>query len=194
MMMAILLLAAGRGRRMRGGDKLAEAVQGRALLRDRAEVALATGLPLLVALDPDHAARAGLLDGLALTRVAVAEAEEGMAASIRAGVAALPGGTQAMMLMLADMPEITTDDLLALQAMALAAPGRVIRATAADGRPGHPVLFPARLFPALAALSGDTGARAILREEAVLPCPLPAEHALTDLDTPEDWARWRAAR
>jgi CTP:molybdopterin cytidylyltransferase MocA len=62
--------------------------------------------------------------------------------------------------------------------------------------PGHPVLFPARLRPALLRLKGDQGARDILRTEAdqILPLPLPGSRAVTDLDTPEDWAAWRALR
>jgi CTP:molybdopterin cytidylyltransferase MocA len=43
-------------------------------------------------------------------------------------------------------------------------------------------------------LSGDEGARAILRRHPPRLLALPGRHAVTDLDTPEDWARWRAAR
>ena len=71
---------------------------------------------------------------------------------------------------------------------------RPVRATGADGTPGHPVIFPARLFAALARLKGDTGARAVLEGEAVLHVALPGRAALVDLDTPEDWAGWLAAR
>ena len=69
----------------------------------------------------------------------------------------------------------------------------VIRASTADGRAGHPVIFPARLWPDLVRLQGDQGARDMLKSEAVQLCPLPGQHALTDLDTPEAWAAWRAA-
>jgi molybdenum cofactor cytidylyltransferase len=44
-------------------------------------------------------------------------------------------------------------------------------------------------------LTGDQGARDLLRAHAddVRAVVLPARHAVTDLDTPEDWANWRAA-
>ena len=41
-------------------------------------------------------------------------------------------------------------------------PGEILRATAADGRPGHPVLFGRRFFGQLAALKGDRGARSVI--------------------------------
>jgi CTP:molybdopterin cytidylyltransferase MocA len=43
------------------------------------------------------------------------------------------------------------------------------------------------------ALHGDEGARSVLAAQAsrVRLCPLPLRHAVTDLDTPEDWAQWR---
>ena len=52
---------------------------------------------------------------------------------------------------------------------------------------GIPVVLPQRLFPALLALSGDRGAKAILQQES--PATLPFPGGLQDLDTPEDLAR-----
>ncbi|PKP79286.1 MAG: nucleotidyltransferase family protein, partial [Alphaproteobacteria bacterium HGW-Alphaproteobacteria-2] len=90
----------------------------------------------------------------------------------------------------ADMPEITTEDLRAVAAAFDGA--HVLRGAGADGTPGHPVLFPAAALPALAALSGERGARDLAAGARLV--TLPGRHALTDLDTPEDWADWRAAR
>jgi CTP:molybdopterin cytidylyltransferase MocA len=98
------------------------------------------------------------------------------------------------MVALADMPDIGPPDLAALIADFLACPNRILRATAADGTPGHPVIFPRRLFPDLARISGDIGARSVLAGEAARLHALPGTRALTDLDTPEAWADWRAAR
>ncbi len=174
---------------MRGADKLLQPVGGRPLLRVVAERALAAGWPVRVTLPPDAAERLRALHGLDVTRLEVRDAGTGMAASFRALAAAGPGP---LLVVLADMPEITTEDMAALIAAHRAAPDRVIRATDADGRAGQPVLFPARLVPAMAALQGDAGARAILTGEEILRVPLPGRRATTDLDTPEDWAAWRA--
>ena len=190
MRLAALLLAAGASRRMRGGDKLLEVVGGRPLIRERAEMLLAAGLPVRVALPCPGTARRAALDGLAVTAVDVPDAAQGMAASIRAGIAALPPGLDGVLILPADMPEITAEDIRT--ACAAFGGKRPLRATSADGVAGHPVLFPARLFPDLLRLGGDSGAKDLLKREGFDRVPLPGRHALTDLDTPEDWAAWRA--
>jgi len=189
MTVAILLLAAGASARMRGADKLLEPVAGQPLLRVMATRAMATGAPVVVALPPKADARRKAVEGLDVQLVTVDDASSGMGHSLRTGVASLPEAA-GVLVMLADMPEITTDDLNTLLA-AFAKSDAVIRATDSSGRPGHPVVFPARLFAALGALAGDQGARDLLRLEKVRLIPLPDHHATTDLDTPEDWARWR---
>ncbi|WP_022703122.1 nucleotidyltransferase family protein [Pseudorhodobacter ferrugineus] len=191
----VLILAAGASSRMRGADKLLEPVAGQPLLRRVAQIALATGLPVMVTLSDDRPAREAALDGLGLQRLRVGDASQGMAASLRAGVAAIPVGS-AILILLADMPEIDAQDLAAMIASYRQAPDMVHRGATADGTPGHPVLFPAWLRAHLIGLHGDVGARSVLREVANLTVPvtLPERHALTDLDTPEDWARWRAVQ
>lgn len=186
----IAILAAGAASRMRGGDKMLEEVRGRPLLRLVAERALGTGAPVAVTLPPDRPARHRALAGLDVERAVVADASEGMGASMRA-VAGLARG-RAAMIVLADMPEIETGDMAAILSAAEEMPGRIVRAASEDGRPGQPVLFPAAIVPELALLSGDEGARRLLRGREVVACPLPGRRALVDLDTPEDWAAWRA--
>ncbi|MFC7704871.1 NTP transferase domain-containing protein [Plastorhodobacter daqingensis] len=193
MTVAILIPAAGASRRMRGRDKLLEPVAGVPLLARQAAVARATGAEVLVTLPPGDPARRRALsaDQPVLT---VADAGTGLAASLRAGVAAL-AWAEAVMILLADLPEIGTDDLLALIAAWRATPGQILRASAGTV-PGHPVIFPRALFGQFADLSGDRGARPILQAHAdsVRLFPLPGRRAITDLDTPEDWAAWRAGR
>ena len=187
----LLLLAAGASRRMRGGDKLLEEVGGTALLARSAREAVATGHDVIVTLAPDRPDRLRAIEGLPVTRVMVSDASEGMGASLRAAVAATPDGAP-LAVLLADMPEITATDIAALlRAFDAAGGDRVVRAASEDGRPGQPVIFPARLRADLLALTGDAGGRDILRREDVVLVPLPGRRALTDLDTPEDFAAWR---
>lgn len=196
MALAVALLAAGAGRRMRGGDKLLETVEGVALLRHLARQALAAGLgPVAVTLRPDSPARAAALDGLAVTRLPVPDADKGMSASLKAAALWAQGtgvglGVEGLMICPADLPELTTQDFVTL-AQSFDAKGPPLRATAQDGTPGHPVLFPARLLPLFATLTGDRGAQPVLREHPPRHIPLRDSHATTDLDTPEDWAAWR---
>ena len=192
----ILIPAAGASARMRGRDKLLERVRGRPLLRDRTEMALDTGCQVLVTLPPDRPRRAAALSGLdnpRLTRLTVPDAQSGMSASLRRGAQwAANKEADALMILLPDLPDLTADDInVMLQAYDLKS---IIRATSKDGIPGHPVIFPARLFGTLSALSGDQGARDILRAHPVTSMALPGTRATTDLDTPEDWKAWRSAQ
>ncbi|MBY6065443.1 nucleotidyltransferase family protein [Leisingera aquaemixtae] len=186
---AILLLAAGASSRMRGRDKLMEDVEGQPLLTLMCRRAALTGLPVYVTLPSTAHPRAAAACGA--IRVPVPDAAEGMAASIRAGTAALPEGIQAVMILPADMPEIETRDLRHIAAQFHGQDSPILRAAAEDGTPGHPVLFPQRCFAGLKSLKGDLGARRILKTEEVQSITLPGSHAVTDLDTPEDWAAWR---
>lgn len=190
---SILILAAGASTRMRGADKMLEMVDGVAQIRRITKAALATGCPVTVTLPPDRPARAAALAGLAARRVIVADARAGMAASIRAGLTAQPPDA-AVLVVLADLPELTETDLRTMLAAQAASPDMIVRACSASGVPGHPVGFPPWARPDLAALTGDAGARDLLtRHAARSRCvALPGSHAVTDLDTPEAWATWRA--
>ena len=189
----ILIPAAGASSRMRGADKLLEPVDGQPLIRRQADIALRTGCPVIVTLPPDRPARVVALEGLALRQVIVAGASQGLAVSLAGGLAAADPG-RAVIVLLADLPEITSDDLHRLIARQDAHPEAILRATAQDGTPGHPVLFPPWALPELRALTGDSGARDLLRRHATrtIAVPLPGRRAVTDLDTPEDWSAWRA--
>lgn len=189
---AILLLAAGASRRMRGADKLLEPVRGEPLLRRQADAALRTGARVIVALPPDAPGRVAALEGLAVETLIVPDAADGMGNSLAAAARAAGPGLPLMVLP-ADMALIGLAEMTALLAAARSGPDRVWRGLSATGTPGHPVVFPARLHPQLAALTGDRGARDILGAEAAILVPLKGEAAALDLDTPEDWAAFRAA-
>ena len=163
---AALVLAAGASRRMRGRDKLLEAVGGRPVLAAVAAAALASHADeVVVLLPPGAEARRTALAGLDVGIIEVADWAEGMAASIRAGLAEVAGRAEAVVMLLADMPEVRSGDIDRLIAAYDADEGREIcRAVSADGVRGHPVLFGRRFFEALAGLSGDRGARDVLRE------------------------------
>ncbi|MCB2110998.1 MAG: NTP transferase domain-containing protein [Defluviimonas sp.] len=194
--LAVLIPAAGAARRMGGGDKLTEDVGGEPALRRAARLASELGAQVIVTLPAASerlSARRAALAGLQVRCLEIADWREGMAASLRAGAAAAEGA-QGLMVLLPDMPGIEPADLAALFAAFLAAPDRPLRATTPDGAPGHPVILPARLLPAMETLTGDRGAAGLLATEAARLVVLAGDRAIRDLDTPEDWARWRATR
>ena len=191
----VLILAAGAGRRMRGADKLMQEVGGRPLLAHLVAEAVASRADAVRVMLPEGSDRAGVVPPDLI--VTVPDPGEGMAASIRAGLAARAPEADAVIVMLADMPEIAAADLDRLIAGYSPADGReIVRATDADGTPGHPILFGARFFETLARIEGDRGARDILRDAAefTVEVALAGKAATTDLDTPEAWAEWRARR
>lgn len=191
----VLLPAAGASSRMRGGDKLLEDVGGAPCLRVMAARALESAPRVIVTLPEASHPRAEALEGLPVETVIVPDASDGMAASLRAG-AAVVSEKSALMVLPPDMPAVEADDIGALwRSFEAAPPGTILRACAEDGTAGHPVIFASRYLPEFAALHGDTGAAAILRRfpTALRLHLLPGTRATLDLDTPEDWARWRHA-
>ncbi|KZY49880.1 4-diphosphocytidyl-2C-methyl-D-erythritol synthase, partial [Sulfitobacter sp. HI0054] len=177
-----------------GRDKLMEDIGGEPLLRRQARLARGIG-PVTVALPPAPHPRYTALSGLDITPLPIPDAAEGMGASLRRAFAALPLDTPAAMVLLADMPALEARDLARLAAAVdLTGETLIWRATTEDGKPGHPIVFAAALFDQLKQLRGDDGGRAVVRAAAdrMQLVPLPGQRARRDLDTPEDWAAWRA--
>jgi len=192
---AILILAAGASSRMGREDKLMKDVNGTALLARVLTRALSTQLPVFVTLPTLNHPRATLLQGSTATPIAVPDWSSGMAASIRQGITGLPDQTPGVMILPGDMPDLTTDDLTHLAHTSKNNPNAIIRATTENGSPGHPVIFPAELFASLRQITGDQGARAVIKAHMgrLKQIVLPGNHALCDLDTPEDWTAWHRA-
>lgn len=191
----IILLAAGQSRRMRGRDKLLEDVDGKPLLRHQADKAhAATSSRVLIALPPVPHPRYAALEGLDVTTVPVPDAAEGMNASLRQAFAALPEGTTQAMVLLADLPDLTVDDLKTVACAVQTHPhARVWRGATAQNAPGHPIVFDHTLFPAFADLEGDNGGKKVIAQagDLVHLVALQGDRARKDLDTPEAWADWR---
>ena len=194
MTIPILLLAAGSASRMRGGDKLLEDVHGAPCLQVMAKRALATGQPVLVTMPSLNHPRAACLTGLELSVIEVPNADLGMSHSLQRGVAALPNNAKAVMILPADMPDITTDDMNEMLEAFVGTNATALRATTQDGATGHPTLVGVNLFEQFQKLTGDKGANAILSAlgDSLMLHALKGDRARIDLDTPEDWSAWRA--
>ena len=191
-MIPILILAAGASSRMAPRDKLLEPVRGEPILRRTARIAGAASQTVIVILPPDRPLRMAAIDGMLLDRVIADDAALGMSASLRAGILAAPPAP-GLMVLPADMPGLETSDLAHMIALFAQDPSRLLRGTSVSGQPGHPAIFPADLWPALAALTGDEGGRSVIvanRHRLTL-VRLPGDRATLDLDTPEDWENWR---
>lgn len=184
MRVAAVVLAAGRSSRM-GLPKLVLPWRGRPILQHVLDAVLAAGAgPVLLVTGPDTPP----LEGRAGVEVVFhPEARRGMGGSIAAGVRAVDGRADAVLVCLGDQPGIAPETIATLFP-ALSGPCRAARPVYRGGVAGHPVLFAAALFPELCALQGEEGARGLLPRAnlAAVSVPLPAP---PDLDTPEDYAR-----
>jgi nicotine blue oxidoreductase len=116
-----------------------------------------------------------------------------MGSSLRAGLAALPPGTRAVVVALADQPLIGPGAVRRL--IGAAGRGATVAAATYGGRRRNPVLFAAEHFAEIAELAvGDVGARAFLRRHPELVTEVPCDGIgdPADIDTPADLERLRA--
>lgn len=173
-----------------GKPKLLLDLRGAPVIRHTVERLVAAGVDeLLVVVGPEHDALERALEGLRVQLVVNPTPEAGQGSSVSAGIRALPPGTPATLVALGDQPGISVDVIRRLLG-ALGTPGKSIAAPRyADGL-GNPVVFAAEIFPELAALPGDRGARSVVEKDrsrlavVEIASPMPS-----DLDTPEDYER-----
>lgn len=179
---AAVILAAGASTRLGQPKQLIE-IHGETLLERVARAAENAGCwPVVVVLGAQ--ARA-VLARCSLGSVAVLVNpwwQEGMASSLRLGVAAV-SSWNGVVLMTCDQPTVTAEHI-----QALAASGEV-SASAYAGRRGVPAYFPAASFPSLLQLTGDSGARDLLRQARTIDLP----GGELDIDTPADLIRAQTA-
>lgn len=182
----VVLLAAGRGTRFTDGPKLLAPWRGAPLVRHAAQAALGSALRPVVAVT-GHAAEAvrGALAGLALTLVENLAYAQGLSTSLKAGLAALPAEVAAAVVLLGDMPQVSSALLDRLAEAYRAAPDAAAVVPVSGGRRGNPVLLDRRRLAAeLAGLGGDHGAGPLLRGRAdVHEIAVDDESVLADVDT-----------
>lgn len=189
-----LVLAAGLSVRF-GGPKLLAPWRGGVLIDAALAAAFAAPVATVTVVTGGHAAgvtaaaedfadRAGQTGRLRI--VHAADHDEGLSASLRAGIASLDEGTDGAVVFLADMPDIPEGVSEAL--IAAMGPGREAAAPVFEGRRGHPVLLGAALFGPIRQLTGDLGAGHLLKglgaRLALVQVADPG--ILKDVDRPED--------
>ncbi len=114
-------------------------------------------------------------------------ADEGMGTSVAlAAQLAHDAGCTALLVALADMPLVPPEHFAALATRIAAAGADAIIVSQAEGARMPPAAFGADRLVALARLSGDLGARAILAHGVAITCP---PEWLSDIDTPGDLAK-----
>lgn len=184
-----VLLAAGRSRRFGSASKLDQPCAGKPLGCWALEAVAAAGLaPGLCVTGPEQPGFLKDAAGEGWRRIVNPDPGAGIGSSLATGARlAAERGSEAMLLVLADMPLVTADHLRALVACTVPA-----ATDYGEGRPGVPALFPATLLPQLSKFSDDNGAASLLAYLPDLILVEPPEHMLCDVDTPEDLAKAEA--
>jgi molybdenum cofactor cytidylyltransferase len=204
-----ILLAAGRGMRF-GGDKLLARLgsQGRgSSLGERAIAApnsdgqpdldgecvgtaacrhLLAALPRVIAVvRPDDLALAAALGASGARVVRCANADDGMGASLACGVSNAPDAN-GWIIALADMPWVLPETIARIAAAIRE--GAPVAAPFHRGERGHPVGFGKVCYAALAALTGDEGARSIVtaHRDSLARIDVDDPGVLRDVDMPAD--------
>ena len=191
MSVAAIVLAAGCGARFDAArGKLLVEYRGRPLARRAVETALASkASKTIVVTGHARGEIEKALTGLPTTLAYNPNFASGLASSLRVGLA-LAADDDGALILLADMPDVTSATLDRLIAVFEGAPACAAVMPVLRGRRGNPVLLGRRLYTSVAALTGDEGAGRLLRAvDGVIEIAVDDDGVLMDIDTRQDLKR-----
>lgn len=193
---AAIILAAGSSRRMGEQNKLLSPVKGVPMVVRVVNAALASEVESITLVTGHEAQKLeGVLAGRHLKFVHNPDYASGIASSVRTGIASLSDEVDGAIVLLGDMPFVTKSQINELIAEFDPVLERDIVMPVKDGRRGNPVLWSRHYFSAMEKLTGDTGAKSILKEYAanVWEVPISDESIFADIDTQEELARFNGS-
>jgi molybdenum cofactor cytidylyltransferase len=192
-----VVLAAGKSSRMGDRNKLLEVIDGTPIVVRTLEMLQGSRVDEIVLVTGHDANKIKEITGsLNVTTAANPDYAEGLSTSLRAGLAALGPDLDGILVCLSDMPDLTADIVNRLIDRFNPAERAGIVIPVVQGQRGNPVLFDAIYREEIGGVTGDMGAREVIRlhPDDVAEVELEDAAVLTDLDTPEAWAEWRKAR
>ena len=186
---AAVVLAAGRSRRMAPHNKLLVTDKaGKPMIARVVDNILSSNArPVLVVIGHQSEQVQHALGGRPVRYVHAADYAEGLSASLKAGIAAVPPECAAALICLGDMPLVNGRMIDRLLASYDPDEGRLIVLPTFRGKQGNPMLWDRRFFPEIMQISGDSGARHLLARhlEAVAEVEMADDAVLRDFDTTE---------
>ena len=186
MSVAAIVLSAGRSTRMGANTMLAD-VAGEPLIRRTVRaVAASQTRPLIVVTGYQSDKVESALTGLDATIVHNPRYEQGLATSLQRGIEALSAAIDGAVVCLGDMPLVTARLIDALVARFARQPRPSAVVPAYAGEWGNPVLLSRALFSEIAMLTGDAGARRLLRGRSDVAVIEADEAVRLDVDTQEE--------
>ena len=183
-----LLLSAGGSSRL-GRPKQLVQFQGRSLIRIAAEtLSNSSCRPVIAVVGADSERTSAEIGGLPVSVCVNPDWQAGMSSSIRAGLQHLleiEPDVDAVVISLCDQPHVTTADIDSLIAEFTATASPIVAARYSDVA-GVPALFSKAVFGELLSLTGDKGARQIIRSRPDDVRTVTIEKAAIDIDTLDD--------
>ncbi len=186
---AAIVMGAGRSRRMAPHNKLLVTDKaGKPMIARVVDNVLSSNArPILVVTghQAEHVETA--LGGRPVRYVHAPDYAEGLSASLKAGIAAVPPECSAAIVCLGDMPLVTGRMIDRLLAAYDPEEGRLIVLPTFRGKQGNPMLWDRRYFAEILAITGDSGARFLIGKhaEAVAEVEMADDGVLRDFDTTE---------
>jgi molybdenum cofactor cytidylyltransferase len=187
---AAIILGAGQGTRFRADPtdtKVLALLAGKPLIRHVAEAALASKASQSLVVVGHASERIELaLSGLRLRFLHNDNPEAGLSSSLKLGLAAVQESTEGAVILLADMPYVTSALIDRLIDAFEAAPAETMAVVPVlNGRRGNPVLLSRRMFAAVQDIEGDHGARSLIDalDEGVVAVPIDDAAVAFDIDT-----------
>lgn len=195
-MMAAIILAAGRSTRMGQSKPLLRygGPAGRTFVAQLVEVLKTSGLEILVVGRPEDDQLQAETGRCGATFISNPDADRGQLSSLQVALTALEtaqgAGPDAVMVMPADAPLISSAAVARLLLAADQSDAQILRATY-QGRHGHPVVFRRATFAELHAADPEVGARAVVRADPARVLDVDVEEAgvTIDFDTPDQYRR-----
>ena len=189
---AAVILGAGRSRRMAPHNKLLVPDKaGKTMIARVVDNVLSSNArPLLLVTGHQAEQIEHVLGGRPVRYVHAQDYAEGLSASLKAGIAAVPPECAAAIVCLGDMPLVTGRMIDRLLSMYEPTEGRLIVLPTFRGKQGNPMLWDRRFFPEILQIGGDSGARFLVAKHTEFVCEVEMadDAVLRDFDTTESLA------
>ncbi|SDD54021.1 NTP transferase domain-containing protein [Kordiimonas lacus] len=190
-----IVLAAGRSSRSGAQNKLLSRMNGHTVVRQTLAAVSQTGFnPPILVTGHEGEAVAEALSGLNYTRAHNSAFKDGMAGSLKRGLAHLPETAEFVCVCLGDMPFVKPETIKALAEAGNRLSEFKMFIPTFNGKRGNPVLWHRDMVEALLTIEGDKGGRQMIHDHENLVCEVPVDDhgILIDLDTPEALAQFGA--
>ncbi len=184
-----VVLAAGASRRMGKSNKLLADIAGKPMVAHAVDAAIDAGLrPVIVVTGHEADSVRAALANRDVIFVHNPDYAEGLSASLKTGIRALPSCVTGALVCLGDMPRVKARHMRKLLAAHDPEEGRKIIVPTRGGKRGNPILWSAEFFTEMQSLAGDVGAKHLIGEHADAVCEvaLDDDAIFTDIDTPDE--------